>query len=109
VNVVVEIGTVAAATGLTSRAANVAAAVSTDAAGVVIARSADLETLSLLRLIVTLAEGQTRVWRRGPGGSQPQRGQHGTGENGPQPAQGFAARHRLGQRFGEFIEKMVHD
>jgi hypothetical protein len=86
-DVIVEIGAMTAATALASGAADVASARSADAAGVVVERPTDPETLRLLRLIVAFAEGQTRVCVAGPGGLQSQRAQHGAGEYRPQPAQ----------------------
>jgi hypothetical protein len=55
-DIVIETGAMATATALARGAADIAATRSTDAAGVVIARPTDLETLSLLRLVVTFAE-----------------------------------------------------
>jgi hypothetical protein len=86
------------------RTADVTAARSTQAAGVALALLAGGEALRLLRLVVTFAEGFAGILGVGPGGLQSQRAQHGAGENGSQAAQRFAARHRLSQRFGEFIE-----
>jgi len=109
VDVVVESGAMTAATRLARGAANVAPAGSADAVGVAVAPLTGLETLRLLRLIAAFAEGFAGVGASGPGGFQPQGAQYRSGENGPQPPQRFAARHRLGQRLGEFIEQMVHD
>src|SRR5262249_26276580 len=108
VDVIVEIGAMAAAAALSGSAADVAAARSADAAGVAVARPTNLETLRLPRLIAALAEGLARVAPR-PGGCHPQGAQDSSGKHGPQPAQRFAARHRLGQPLREFVEQVVHD
>ena len=106
--VIVEISAIIAATGLPNEfavvaagptvrvrrqvAAGVVSAGSADVAGVAIARPTGREALRLLRLRATLTEGSARVWSVSPDrGSQPQRGQHSTRENGPQPAQRFTA------------------
>src|SRR5262249_22480149 len=92
VDVIVEIGAMAAAAALSGGAADVAAARSADAAGVAVARPTDLKTLRLLRLITAFAECVARVAPR-PGGLKPERAEHGTREHGPQTAQRLAARH----------------
>ena len=66
-DVIVEIRTMTAATGLPGRATDVAAARPADAAGVALARPADFETLRLLRLITAFAEGVARVCPLRPG------------------------------------------
>ena len=86
------------------RAADVFSARSADAAGVPVARLTSRQALRLLLRRATFAEGFARVPAAGPSGSHPQRAQHRTGEDGAQPAQRFAARHRLRQRLGELIE-----
>src|SRR5262245_31266154 len=98
-----------AATALTPVAADVASAGPADATGVALARPTGLEALSLLRLSAAFAEGLAWVRPRRPGGFQSQWTQHRARENGPETAQRFAARYRLGQWLGEFIEQMVHD
>lgn len=74
-----------------------------------IAFLAGRQALVLLRLRTTIAEGNARIDMARPGGLQSQRAQDGTSEHSPQSPQRFAAGHRLGKRFGEFVEEMVHD
>src|SRR5262249_55727663 len=109
VDVGVEIGAMTAATTLTCGAADVASAGPADATGVAAARLAGRQTLGLLLRIATLAEGLARVRPLRPRGLKPERAQDSAGEYGPQPAQRFAARHRFGQRFREFVEQVFHD
>ena len=51
----------------------------------------------------------SRVLAASPGGSQSQGAQDRAGEDDPQPAQRSVARHRLGQRLGEFVNQIAQD
>src|SRR5262249_45617596 len=91
------------------RAAGVATARSGQSAGVAVAGLAGRQTLILLFLVCAFAKRLAGIDLARPRRFEAQRAEDGTSEDSTQTPQRFAARHGLAQRFGEFVEQVVHD
>jgi hypothetical protein len=97
------------ATGRTRSATGKGSAGSAEAASVAVARLAGGQALILLSLVRTrAAKGFAPVGTGRPRGPQSPGGEYRAGDKRSDRPQGFAARDRLGQQLGKFIETF-HD